>query len=327
MKRSACLYGPNNGVGLLADISLIQDLLFDDYNVDILYTQNSVSTLSDTLESNFKIYDVGIFFQEYDIERLAQNKKNILIVNEEWLRSEKLILLQKFDKIITKSAFAKQLLRPYNNNVVNCGFISKDKYNPDIKKQERFLHVMGKSSQKGTENILTSFTTKCKDIPITIIESREGCTYDNVYSQYSNFTYIKNFIAKEDIDIEYNKHFIHLCPSYYEGWGHYVYEGLSTGALLYVTKIPMFLEWLDPDLVVFLDCEFERWDEDVEYFKYRDNMYPHQFGWKVNKDIFNIKVKNYKQYLENHKPDLVRKYFKHLNEQNSKKLFDELIDI
>ena len=327
MKRSACLYGPNNGVGLLADISLVQDLLFDHYTVDISYTQNSLHTLNNISNHIPITYDVGVFFQEYDVERLNLNKKNILIVNEEWLRSEKIEVLQKFDKIITKSTLGKELLRPYNNHVVNCGFISKDRYDSNIIKQEQFLHVMGKSSQKGTEHVLTVFANECKEFPVTVIESRNDCTIDADLKQCFNFNYIKDFITEEDINIEYNKHLIHLCPSYYEAWGHYVYEGLSTGALLYVTKIPMFLEWLDPDLVVFLDCEFDRCDNTVEYFKYRDNMFPYQFGWKPNQVDFNFKIKNYKQYLENHKPHLVRKYFKHLNQQNSKKLLNELTDI
>ena len=57
LKRSACLYTSNSGVGLTADVSLIQDLLIDEYDIDVLYThQNHPGN-----------YDVGIFFQEYDM--------------------------------------------------------------------------------------------------------------------------------------------------------------------------------------------------------------------------------------------------------------------
>jgi len=324
LKRSACLYASNSGVGLTADVSLIQDLLIDEYSIDVIYTQYDIVDPSPA--PVFASYDVGIFFQEYDIQWLDRNKVNILITNEEWLHSQKLLLLKQFDKIITKSSFAKQLLSPYNNNIVNCGFITKDRYVPNIQKEEKFLHVMGKSAQKGSEHVLTSFTGTCKHLPLTVIESRDGCTFKALGAN-SNFNYIKDFISEEDLNINLNKHTTHLCPSYNEGWGHYLYEGLSCGSLLYVTRLPMFLEWLDPDLVVFLDCTFQRSSEEIEFLKCRNNHYPHQFGWRVSQDDLDSKLLNHKHFLENHKPDLVRQFFKHLIDQNSKKLFKELTDV
>jgi len=324
LKRTACLYAPNSGVGLTADVALIQDLLIDTYNIDIVYTHHNIDNPS--LDSVFANYDVGIFFQDYDIERFERNKINILIANEEWLQSQKLLDLKEFDKIITKSSFSKQLLSPYNNNIVNCGFITKDRYVPNIQKEEKFLHVMGKSSQKGSEHVLTSFTSTCNHLPLTVIESREGCTFENL-GVNSNFNYIKDFISEDNLNNTFNTHAIHLCPSYNEGWGHYLYEGLSCGALLYVTKLPIFLEWLDPDLVVFLDCTFQRCSEEIHFLKYRNNHYPHQFGWRVSQEDLDSKLLNHKQYLEKHKPDLARKFFKHLIDQNAKKLFKELTDV
>ena len=332
MKRTACLYTINNGVGLTADVSLIQDLLIDEYDIDVVYTQHDIADPdqdSITLAQRhgaFANYDVGIFIQEYDIQWLDRNKVNILIANEEWLQSEKLLLLKQFDKIITKSLFAKVLLSPYNNNIINCGFISRDRYVPNIKKQEKFLHVMGKSAQKGSEHVLTSFTSTCSQLPLTVIESRDGCTFKNLGANL-NFNYIKEYISEADLNFNCNSHTTHLCPSYNEGWGHYLYEGLSCGALLYVTKLPMFLEWLDPDLVVFLDCTFQRCSEDIFFLNFRNNQYPHQFGWQVSQEDLDSKILNHKHYLENHKPDLARQFFKHLIDQNSKKLFKELTDV
>ena len=77
LKRSACLYTSNSGVGLTADVSLIQDLLIDEYDIDVVYTQYDIADPSPV--SIFANYDVGIFFQEYDIEWLDRNKVNILI--------------------------------------------------------------------------------------------------------------------------------------------------------------------------------------------------------------------------------------------------------
>ena len=100
LKRTACLYAPNSGVGLTADVSLIQELLINEYDIDIVYTQYHI--VNPSSEPVFANYDVGIFFQDYDIERFERNKINILIANEEWLQSQKLLVLKEFDKMAYK---------------------------------------------------------------------------------------------------------------------------------------------------------------------------------------------------------------------------------
>jgi hypothetical protein len=356
VRPKACLYTSHQGVGLLHDLQLIQDLLFDHYDVDVVYMGSELSTPGQS-NNIFANYEVGIFIQEFDINWMDRNKKNILIANEEWTQLNTFSNLRLFDKIITKSTFAKQLLSPYNKNVINCGFISRDRYDSSssnivstkslLDTKDLFLHVAGQSQQKGTERVFESFNGNCENIPITILQSNG---YYSSLSKKPNITYIDKFLSDEEITNQINKHSIHLGPSYYEGWGHYVYEGMSVGALLYVTKIPMFLEWIDPDLVVFLDCEFDNIgpgallpgarkyseisqinntyseSEKQWYLKYRLR-FPHHIGWTVNQDHLNDEILNYKKNLKNHKPDLVRKYFKHINQQNSKKLFYELTNI
>ena len=326
MKRTACLYTINNGVGLVADLSLIQDLLYEDYDLDVVYLNQSITSPYGEDFSPLKEYDVGIHLQDFNPSLLYQNKKNILIANEEWTGSRKIFEIHKFDKIITKSTLGTELLKPHNSNVVNCGFISKDKYNSTIKKQNTFLHVAGKSIQKGTELVLDSFTHNCRDYNLTVLES--NCKHQRIYKS-SNINYIHEFLPENSVIEHYNKNLFHICPSYYEGWGHYVYEGLSTGALLYMTRLPMFLEWIDPDLVVFLDCEFIKHDENIEFFKHSHFNYtfPYKFGWKALRSSFDENIIAHEKYLETHNPDKVRAFFKDLNKKNSKKLLKELTDV
>ena len=326
MKRTACIYTVNNGVGLIADLSLIQDLLYDHYDLDVVYLNKIISSSSSASFCVLKEYDVGIHLQDFDPELLQQNKKNILIANEEWTGHRKVSDLHKFDKIITKSTLGTELLKPYNSNIVNCGFISKDKYDPTIKKQNTFLHVAGKSIQKGTELVLDSFMHGCNQYRLTVLESNRK--HKHIYKSF-NINYIDDFLPEKEVTEHYNRNLFHICPSYYEGWGHYVYEGLSTGALLYVTRLPMFLEWLDPDLVIFLDCEFIKHDENIEFFKasYFNYKFPYKFGWKALRESFDEHIIECERYLETHNPDKVRAFFKDLNEKNSKKLLKELTDV
>ena len=166
MKKTACIYTSNTGVGLITDVNLIQDLLYEYYEIDIVYQEFGLKNDQPT----FANYDIGIFIQDFDIPWIERNKINVLIANEEWLSREKLPQLKYFDKILTKSTFAKHLLSPYNNNIVTTGFCTIDKDLPDAKPAKTFLHVGGKSYQKNTEDVLKSF--KHNNLELTLLQSQ-----------------------------------------------------------------------------------------------------------------------------------------------------------
>jgi len=319
VKKTACIYTSNTGVGLVSDVDLLQDLLFEYYDIDVVYFNHKFNTTT-----KLDKYDLGIFIQCYSEEYSVLNKKNIFIPNEEWLDVNVLSQIHKVDAVICKSTFARELLVPYNNNVVSTGFISLDKNNKQVERKNNFLHLGGKSWQKGTESVLSSFNKN--KLPLTFIHSNKN--FDDLHKE-KNIHYISNFLDSGELDIIINENVIHICPSIYEGWGHYMYEALSVGALTYVTKLPMFVEFLDPDLVVFLDCKFQQLDTKSKFlFLNRDrHNNTHQFGWVVDQDCLDNNILEYKKHLENHNPDKVRAFFKHLNEENSKKLLNVFLDI
>ena len=321
MKKTACIYTSNTGVGLVADVDLLQDLLFDYYDIDVVYFEHNITSTS-SKDYIPKEYDVGIYIQEFLPESLQCNKKNIFFVNEEWLNSTNVKHIRGFDKVICKSTFSQQLLSPYNNNVVNCGFISRDKYDSNIPRKNMFLHLGGKSWQKGTESVLNIFNKN--ELPLTFIQSNKN--YDNS-DKDKNITYINTFLDVRELNRLFNTSTIHLCPSVYEGWGHYLYEALSVGALVYATKIPMFVEWLDPDLVVFNDCIYSGVnDNNILFLRKRENTL-HQFGWLVDEECLENNINTHQKHLENHNPVKVRKYFRYLNDKNSGTLLTHLLDL
>ena len=319
MKKTACIYTSNTGVGLISDVDLLQDLLFEYYDIDVVYFNHKFNTTT-----KLDKYDVGIFIQCYSEEHSVLNKKNIFIPNEEWLDVNILSQLHKVDTVVCKSTFARELLTPYNNNVVSTGFISLDKNNNQVERKNNFLHLGGKSWQKGTESVLSSFNKN--KLPLTFIHSNKN--FEDLHKE-KNINYISDFLDSSKLDNIINENVIHICPSIYEGWGHYMYEALSVGALTYVTKLPMIIEFLDPDLVVFLDCKFQQLDTKSKFLflnSDRSNN-THQFGWVVDQNCLDNNILEYKKHLETHKPDKVRAFFKHLNEENSKKLLNVFLNI
>ena len=139
MKKTACIYTSNTGVGLVADVDLLQDLLHEYYDVDVLFFNWKNEQVYTTSESTK--YDLGIFLQEIEPAFFERAKHNVFLPNEEWLNETKINSIREFDKVICKSTFSQQLLSPYNNNVVNSGFISRDKFDPNIQRKDTFLHL------------------------------------------------------------------------------------------------------------------------------------------------------------------------------------------
>jgi len=215
------LYYWNNGVGVVNDAILIKSLL----------NENDIILYDISKQNNYRKSDIGIFIQNIQSDQLENNNKNIFIINEEWLTEYEICLLDKFDCLIVKSEYAKKLLSNYNKNTINTGFFSLDRYFfPQHTNQ--ILHLKGKSIQKNHELVW------------------DYKKYVNIID--SNYKYL----TENEIIYELNNHDIHICCSLYEAWGHYLWEALSCSKLVICSEIPVFKEYLNPDLVKFVSTEY-----------------------------------------------------------------------
>ena len=224
----------NNGVGIVTDAFILKKIIAKNIslNVDVKFINESI----------IKNSDVGIWIQNFDINLLNRFKKNIFYINEEWSGNHELQNLNLFEYVICKSNYSKQILSNYtrNNNLIHIPFVSRNFFDNKIKKNKKFLHFAGRSIQKNTELIL-----KQKD-EITLIDPY------NRYKPNLNISHINTYQTEDQISLILNSHNIHVCCSLYESWGHYLFEGLSTGSEIICSDIPVFREQLDPQLIHFI---------------------------------------------------------------------------
>lgn len=266
----------NNRVGILTDALLLQDIL-EESNL------NSKIIFLHLLNHEHKS-DVGIWIQDYYEEFLSNFKINIFFINEEWYLYP-LENLKKFDYVICKSKHAQKLISPYCNAIC-MPFLSYDVYDENIKRENKFLHFMGRSIQKNSELVIK------QNIPITFVDS-----YNRFSDLNSNITHIKTYQSKEEIHNILNSHNIHICISLYESWGHYLFEGLSTGAEIICSDIPVFNENLDPNLVHFIsskNCNYV----DGYLYNYEDKFKLRE-SYHVNPDKFTSYIENFKPIGKN----------------------------
>ena len=195
------------------------------------------------------------------------------------------------------------MLNQYHKNVINTTFFSLDRYYFPSH-TDKFLHFKGKSIQKNTELI--------KNIDyIKILDS-------NV-----------DYLSDNEITNNLNTHDIHICCSLYEGWGHYLWEAMSCGKLVICSEIPVFKEYLDPNLVIFIPTEkIVKFDKNHQFLNQTE--YPLREGHFINERIFNEVLEN-KEYLfefQKNNKDNIKNYFLEVtnkNKYNFLKIINNLI--
>ena len=283
------VYYWNNGVGIVNDAILLKSVL----------KEYDVSSYDMSIDNKYRNSDLGIFIQNIWTNQFEKNKKNIYIVNEEWLNTEEILCLHKFDYIFTKSSYAKSLIQNYNKNVINIGFFSLDRYFFP-KNTEKILHFKGKSIQKNTELIESN-------ININIIDSE------------------KTYLSNSEIIYQLNSHDIHICCSLYEAWGNYLWESMSCGKIVICSEIPVFKEYLDPNLVKFISTEkIIKFNINSRFLK--ETIYPFRQGYYVNRNIFEELMNNKEELFEFQKnnSDNIRKYFLDTNNKNKQKFLNTI---
>jgi len=280
------VYYWNNSVGVVNDVLLLSSLLSTLFRDIIRY---DLSTTNDYRKS-----DIGIYIQNVDNNTLQYNKKNIFIANEEWITSYELNLFNNFECIITKSTYAKSLLDPYHKNVINTGFFCLDRYFFP-KNTNEILHFKGKSIQKNTELV-------------------NGLNHVKILDSNTNY------LSDNDVTYNLNNHDIHICCSLYEAWGHYLWEAMSCGKLVICSEIPVFKEYLDPELVKFIPIK-DVCSHNINYEFLNTNDYKFRKGYIVDEVKVKELLSNKNELLEFQKKnkELIREYFLYINEKNKKK--------
>ena len=282
------IYYWNNGVGLKNDIILLNQVLkeFDVVMYDI------------SKEVVCRKSDVGFFIQNIYVPYMNNNKINILIPNEEWLSGDELLYLTNFDYVFVKSKHAKSILDPYNKNIIVTGFFSLDRYF-FTKSIKEIMFLKGKSIQKNHE-LIWNYKQK-----INILDA-----------DYK-------YLSENDLMYEFNNHNIHICCSLYEAWGHYLWEAMSCGKLVICSEIPVFKEYLNPELVKFIPIK-GIYNKVLNYEFLSASMYKLRNGYFIDKSKFEEMLNNKEELFEFQKnnSENIRNHFLEVNRKNKQKLLN-----
>lgn len=228
------LLSRDNGVGLSLDAALLTEL-FESAGHEVSF--------HDWQAQSMPRADVA-FHLELVSRNLAQcAERNIAVLNLEWYPSEWLKYLPAFDQIWAKSHYALKFCRNRGGkNVQLTGFLGTDLYDPSVEREEKCMHLRGRSAMKGTEQVIEAWRKDEELPPLTIISKEPVKLPPGLDKRIT--------VIDSPTDAERNRLMneasIHVCPSIAEGWGHYITEAMSVGATVVTTDASPMNEHIRP---------------------------------------------------------------------------------
>lgn len=252
------IIGNNNGVGLMKDAKLLMTLI-EEMDIPVMYKMPLMhlnkkempyikykflkhygkwfSEFSQYLPRNKNIV-INIFLEHIDQYHLNRGDINCFIPNPEWCNKEDINYLPKIDYVLCKTFFTQQIFESMETTTHYIGFTSEDRFDPNFtERRGTFFHLAGKSVQKGTD-VLVDLWMKHPEWPkLTIIQNPKIKKREELVNA-GNIKYILEYLDDDLLKKLQNENLFHLCPSEAEGFGHYIVEAMSCGAVTLTTDAP-----------------------------------------------------------------------------------------
>lgn len=183
--------------------------------------------------------DINIFFEKLVSEKFSWAKINWFIPNPEWYTQD-IKLLNKINLILCKTHESQKIFQKLNKPTYYLGFTSLDCLQSDIKKNySHFFHLAGESLQKGTP-LVQNIWLRCHELPLLTVVKYPS----DFIPKQSNLEWISCRLKVDKLRLFQNQCGVHLCPSTVEGFGHYIMEAMSTGAVVITTNAPPMNEFI-----------------------------------------------------------------------------------
>lgn len=190
------------------------------------------------------MYDVNIFYETLHPNWFPAARINCLSPNQEWFPDHQRQLLPRLDCVICKTHYAESLFQRLGCRTAFTGFTTPDRWRPTPEKDfRRVLHVAGLSNQKGTRAINAVWLRHPEWPLLQLFWTAPNASV----IPSSNISWTSTYVPEPDLLAVQNASGIQLCPSEAEGFGHYLLEAMSTGAVVLTTDAPPMNEFVTAD--------------------------------------------------------------------------------
>jgi glycosyltransferase involved in cell wall biosynthesis len=190
-----------------------------------------------------RLYDLNIALEHVRPPFMRLARRNALVPNPEWLSPRSQRYLPRFDAVLCKTRHAAEIFTARGCRALHIGFDSVDCHRPDVPREPTFLHLAGASQLKGTQRLLAVWQRHPEWPKLVVVQA--PATDAPAPVPAANVEYRIGHIDTDEVRRLQNTHAVHLCLSETEGWGHYLVEAMSCGALVITCDAPPMHELVD----------------------------------------------------------------------------------
>ncbi len=196
-------------------------------------------------------FDLNIMMEHVWPEQLPNAARNVVIPNPEWFDAADRRLLQFVDRVWAKTGHSFDAFRSLGCCVNMIGFDSTDRFVQDVTREPSFFHLAGKSRMKGTAGLVQLWSRHREWPMLTVVHSRRA-VFETVAAP--NIRYETRYLDDAELRRIQNLNAFHLCLSETEGWGHYIGEAQSVGAIMLVTDAQPMNELVTGERGLLVKC-------------------------------------------------------------------------
>lgn len=259
------LIGKANGVGLSRDLELLAGALRDNGCEVTLhrcerrdrkrrrgfFTRLAARTRGMRGGGPEAPYDVNLMLEHVWPQFLHQATRNVLVPNPEWFDRRDVAFFGAVQRVWAKTMLAERLFAARGCRAVRIGFDSSDRHDPAVMREPKFLHLAGRSPLKGTARLHALWQRHPEWPLLTIVQDAQAVA-NPTHAAEGNIRVESRYLSDEALRTLQNSHRFHLCTSEAEGWGHYIVEAMSVGAMALTCDAPPMNELIGPDRGVLL---------------------------------------------------------------------------
>lgn len=228
------LIGRDNGAGLSRDMTLLSEALAvcgQAVTRTALPHRGRGAEWLTRLRLAFgtPAFNLNVMLERVRPEFSRAARHTALIPNPEYFRLRDRAALGHVDWVWTKTRHATRLFEALGARVYYIGFSSPDRYLAAVPRRRAFFHGPGRSGNKGTEALLRLWSAHPEWPSLTLVWRRKNI---DPASLPANVTLLADYLDDDSYRRLQNEHRFHLCPSRTEGYGHYIAEAMSCGAVV-----------------------------------------------------------------------------------------------
>lgn len=228
------LLARDNGAGLSRDMALLATALHATGAATRITALPHRGRLAEWLTrlhltGSSPLYDWNLMLERVRPEFARMATRNVLVPNPEYFRAQDRSALDCIDEVWVKTRHAERLFAPLGKPVRYIGFTSPDRLDAGVPRQHAFFHGPGRSANKGTAALLKLWAAHPAWPVLTVAWRRKHVELGAVPA---NVRLIREHLDDDAYRHLQNAHRFHLCPSQTEGYGHYLVEAMSCGAVV-----------------------------------------------------------------------------------------------